>query len=84
MRRRETPERFRLPRREDLPGLLLYLAAGALYIGIGLLETDFLLSWYVGIGYLLLVVWIVPLVVARVRTAKAFAARTPTKRGPGA
>lgn len=78
MRRRESPESFRLPRREDLPTLALYLAAAALYILIGVLETDFLLSWYVGVGYLLLVVWIVPV------AAKALAARTPTKRGPGA
>ena len=67
MRRRESPERFRLPRREDVPGLVLYLAAGVLYILIGVLEPDFLLSWYVGIGYLLLVVWLVPALVRRFR-----------------
>lgn len=62
-----SPHRFELPRRSDLPTLAIYLAAGALYILIGILETDFLLSWYVGAAYLLLVVWVVPAAVRRFR-----------------
>lgn len=68
VRGRESPESFRLPRREHLPTLLLYVVAAALYIVIGVLETDFLLSWWVGAGYLLLVAWIVPAIVRRLQT----------------
>ena len=58
---------FRLPRRDQLPTLALYLAAGALYVGIGLITQDFLFSVVVAIGYLLIVAWLVPLAVRRLR-----------------
>ena len=66
MRGRDSdPVRFRLPGRSDLPTLLVYLGAGALYIVIGVLQTDFLLSWYVGAAYLIVVVWLVTPLVRR-------------------
>lgn len=45
----------------------LYLAAGAVYVVVGIFLPDFLLSWVVGAGYLLLAVWIVPALVRRLR-----------------
>jgi hypothetical protein len=54
-----------IPRRSDLPTLLLYLSAAALYIAIGLITTDFLLSMPVALAYLLVVVWLVPALVRK-------------------
>jgi hypothetical protein len=42
-----------------------YCLAAALYIAIGVAYVDFLLSFWVGLGYLLLVAWLVPAVVRR-------------------
>ena len=36
-----------------------------LYVAIGLWETDFLLSFWVALAYLLVMVWAVPVVVGR-------------------
>ena len=44
-----------------------YVAAAGLYIGIGLAEVDFLLSFWTAMGYLLVVAWVVPLVVRKLR-----------------
>ena len=44
-----------------------YLAACGLYVVIGVLVTDFLLSVFVGIAYLLVVAWLVPAAVRRIR-----------------
>jgi hypothetical protein len=57
---------FRLPSGRELAVAGGYVAAAALYVLIGVLVTDFLLSVFVGIGYLLLVAWLVPAVVRRV------------------
>ena len=57
---------FRLPSRRELTVGVGYAAACALYILIGVLVTDFLLSVFVGIGYLLVVAWLVPAAVRRV------------------
>jgi hypothetical protein len=57
---------FRLPARGELAVAAGYAAAGALYVLIGLLVIDFLLSVFVGIAYLLVVAWLVPAVVRRV------------------
>jgi len=43
-----------------------YCLCAAVYIAIGVAVTDFLLSVFVGIGYLLLVAWLVPAGVRRV------------------
>ncbi len=67
MRRDGSPstirEAFALGRRE----LVLYLAAGALYVAIGVVVPEFLFSWAVAAGYLLLVVVALPWVVGRLR-----------------
>ena len=46
---------------------LLYGAAGASYIAIGIFVTQFLFSWFVAFGWLLLWVWILPATVRRIR-----------------
>ena len=55
----------RLPTRPQLAVAGGYAAAAALYIAIGLVVTDFLLSVFVAMAYLLLVAWLVPLGVRR-------------------
>jgi hypothetical protein len=42
-----------------------YVLASAIYIAIGVFYTDFLLSVFVGTGYLLLMAWLVPAGVRR-------------------
>jgi hypothetical protein len=37
-----------------------YAAAGALYVLIGVMYVDFLLSFFVALAYLLIVAWLVP------------------------
>jgi hypothetical protein len=47
--------------------LLLYLATGAVYIGLGVAFPVFLYSWIVGAGFLMLGVWVIPALVRRLR-----------------
>lgn len=47
--------------------LALYLAAGVIYVVLGVAWPDLLLSWVEGAGFLLLAVWAVPAVVRRLR-----------------
>ena len=47
--------------------LAVYLIAAAVYIGIGLYNTNFLLSWPVAVAYLLVAVWLVPAAIKRLR-----------------
>ena len=47
--------------------LLLYAAAGVVYIAVGVAFPNFLLAWPVGVAYLLVAVWIVPELVRRLR-----------------
>jgi hypothetical protein len=54
-----------LPDRNDLLVFGGYCLAAAVYIAIGVAYVDFLLSFWVGLGYLLLVAWLVPAVVRR-------------------
>jgi len=55
----------RRPDRRQRMTLLGYASAAAVYIAIGVYTTDFLLSFFVAAGYLLLAVWLVPLIVRR-------------------
>jgi len=55
------------PDRNELKVFAGYVAAAGLYIGIGLAEVDFLLSFWTAMGYLLVVAWVVPLVVRKLR-----------------
>ena len=56
---------FRLPTRAELRSLLPYVAAGVLYVVIALFEVDFMFSVLVAMVYLVVVVWLLPLVVRR-------------------
>lgn len=47
--------------------LALYLAAGAMYVAVGLAVPEFLFAWVVAAGYLLLVLVVVPFVAGRLR-----------------
>ena len=62
MRLRLKPE---LPDRNDLLVFGGYCLAAAVYIAIGVAYVDFMLSFWVGLGYLLLVAWLVPAAVRR-------------------
>ena len=42
-----------------------YCLAAAIYVAIGVTWIDFLLSFWVGLGYLLLTAWLVPTAVRR-------------------
>jgi hypothetical protein len=54
------------PDRGQFATLAGYAAAAALYVAIGVTETDFLLSVFVAMAYLLLMVWLVPVLVRRI------------------
>jgi hypothetical protein len=56
----------RRPDRRQLATLGGYAAAAALYVAIGVTETDFLLSVFVATAYLLLAMWLVPVLVRRI------------------
>jgi hypothetical protein len=55
-----------MPSRRQLAVAMGYVAASAVYIAIGVWFTDFLLSFFVGLAYLLLVAWLVPAGVRRI------------------
>ena len=54
-----------LPSRPDLRVFVGYCLAAAIYIAIGVTVTDFLLSVWVGMAYVLVSAWAVPLAVRR-------------------
>ena len=54
------------PDRRQLSTLVGYGGAALIYITIGVITTDFLFSVFVAIAYLLLAVWLVPLLVRRI------------------
>jgi hypothetical protein len=56
----------RRPDRRQLVTLLGYAGAAAIYITIGVITTDFLLSVFVAAAYLLSAVWLVPMIVRRI------------------
>jgi hypothetical protein len=56
---------FDRPSRRDLVVFGGYCVAAALYIAIGVSYIDFLFSFWVGAGYLLIVAWFVPRLVRR-------------------
>ena len=58
---------FDVPSRSDLRVFAGYCAAAAVYIAIGVAYNDFLLSVVVGMGYLLVAVWLVPAAFRRLR-----------------
>ena len=56
---------FDVPSRRDLRVFAGYCIAAVVYIAIGLVWVDFLLSFWVGLGYLVIVAWAVPTFVRR-------------------
>ena len=56
-----------VPSRRDFRVFSGYLVCAAVYITVGVFETDFLLSFWVALAYLLLVAWAVPAAVRRLR-----------------
>jgi hypothetical protein len=56
-------ETFSAGRRE----LAAYLAAGAVYVGVGVALPEFLFAWAVALGYLVLCLVVLPAVVRRLR-----------------
>ena len=58
---------FDRPSRRDLTVFVGYCLAAAVYIAIGVAWIDFLFSFWVGLGYLLLTAWLIPSVVRRLR-----------------
>jgi hypothetical protein len=56
---------FDRPSRCDLTVFAGYCLAAGIYIAIGVAWTDFLLSFWVGLGYLLVAAWLVPTLVRR-------------------
>jgi hypothetical protein len=55
----------RIPTRPDLRVFAGYLLAAAVYVAIGVAVTDFLLSFWVGVAYIVLAAWAVPTIVRR-------------------
>jgi hypothetical protein len=53
------------PSKRQLAVFAGYVVAAAIYVTVGVFFTDFLLSVFVGIAYLLLVAWLVPAGVRR-------------------
>jgi len=56
---------FDRPDRRDLNVFGGYCLAAAVYIAIGVAWIDFLFSFWVGLGYLLLAAWLIPTLVRR-------------------
>jgi tetrahydromethanopterin S-methyltransferase subunit B len=54
-----------LPNRPERRVLAGYLLAAAVYIAIGVAVTDFLLSFWVGVAYIVVAAWAVPVAVRR-------------------
>ena len=54
-----------LPNRPDLRVFAGYILAAAVYVAIGVALTDFLLSFWVGVAYIVLAAWAVPTIVRR-------------------
>ena len=55
-----------MPSKRQLTVAAGYVAAAAVYVAVGVWYTDFLLSFFVGLAYLLLVAWLVPAAVRRI------------------
>ena len=53
------------PNRFDLRVFAGYVVAAAVYIVIGVAATDFLLSFWIGVIYIVVAAWLVPTAVRR-------------------
>ncbi|TML52708.1 MAG: hypothetical protein E6G15_10350 [Actinobacteria bacterium] len=54
-----------LPSRPDLRVFVGYCLAAAVYVAIGVTVTDFLLSFWVGVAYVLVSAWAIPTAVRK-------------------
>ena len=54
-----------MPSNRQLTVAAGYVAAAAVYIAVGVEYTDFLLSFWVALAYLLLIAWLLPAGVRR-------------------
>jgi hypothetical protein len=54
-----------VPTRPDLGVFAGYCLAAAVYVAIGVAFTDFLLSFWVGVAYVVIVAWLVPALVRK-------------------
>jgi hypothetical protein len=54
------------PTRPDLRVFAGYVLAAAVYVVIGVSVTDFLLSFWVGVAYIVIAAWAVPTFVRKV------------------
>jgi hypothetical protein len=54
-----------VPSRLDLRVFAGYCLAGAVYVAIGVAVTDFLLSFWVGVAYVVVAAWLVPALMRR-------------------
>ncbi len=54
-----------LPSRPQLRVFAGYCLAAAIYVAIGVAVTDFLLSFWVGVAYIVVAAWLVPTLVRR-------------------
>ena len=54
-----------IPNRLELRVFAGYLLAATVYIAIGVAVTDFLLSFWVGVAYIVVTAWLVPTLVRR-------------------
>ncbi len=67
MRPDGSPSRLREALAQGRRELALYLVAGIIYVAIGVAFPEFLFSWVVAAGYLLLMVVALPFVIGRLR-----------------
>jgi hypothetical protein len=67
VRKDGSPSRLRDALAAGRRELALYLAAGATYVAIGVALPEFLFAWVVAVGFLLVVVALLPALVARSR-----------------
>jgi hypothetical protein len=56
---------FDVPSRSDLRVFAGYCLAAAVYIAIGVTWVDFMLSFWVGLAYVVITAWAVPTIVRR-------------------
>ncbi len=57
----------RRPVSRDASSLPLYLATAAAYVTLGVLVPELLFSWFEGVAFLLLGVWIIPSLIGALR-----------------
>jgi len=57
--------KFDRPSKRDLTVFGGYCVASAIYIAIGVAAFDFMLSFWVAVGYLLVTAWLIPTLVRR-------------------